>query len=108
MEKLVKNFEQAKHISSGFYKLLWERDIKCKYVLLRAISIIEFESVFVVPKSDYISPAFIDIYRLSIEEKKKARTETFHFSFVFMPDSKHINREKLVSDGFILRYTKKR
>lgn len=108
MEKLVKNFEQAKHISSEFHKLLWEKGIKCRYVLLRAITIIEFESIFVVPESDYISPAFIDIYRLSIEEKKQVRTETFHFSFVFMPDTKHINQEKLVSDGFILRYAKKR
>ncbi len=107
-EKWQKNLNKAKKLSADFTDILENKKIKCKHVLLRPKKITEFESIFIVPKIDYISPKFEEIYKLSISKKTKGNSDTFHFSYTFIPYSQNINREKLSSDGYILEYVKKR
>lgn len=106
IKELINNFEKAKKIGEEFYDFLWSKKIKCKYVLLRARNIAEFETIFIVPKNDYLSYDFLDIYQYSINKKAEINTDTFHFSFSFMPFSSHINTDKLSTDGFVLKYVK--
>ncbi len=107
LEKLKENLNKAKKLSSDFFDILKKKNISCKHVLLRPKQITEFESVFIVSKKDYISPKFEEIYKLSISKKTRVNSDTFHFSYIFIPYSQNINREKLSSDGYILEYVKK-
>ncbi len=106
-EKFNENLDKAKKISSKFYGILKDKGITCKHILLRPNKITEFESIFVVDKNDYVSPQFEDIYKLAILEKTQENSDTFHFTFIFIPYSENLNRDKLSTDGYILEYVKK-
>lgn len=106
-EKLNENLEKAMNLSSRFSDILQEKKIKCLHILLRPKKITEFESIFVIDEKNYISSQFDEIYRLAISKKTKINSDTFHFSYIFIPYSKNLNREKLKSDGYILEYVKK-
>ncbi len=106
-EKLNENLGKAMEISSKFFNTLKSKEIKCRLVLLKPKKITEFESIFIVDKRDYISPQFEDVYRLAISEKTKINSDTFHFSYIFIPYSESLNREQLLSDGYVLEYVKK-
>lgn len=106
-EKFNENLDKAMALSSTFSNTLSGKNIKCKLVLLRPETITEFESIFIIDEKDYISPQFEEIYRLAISEKTKINSDTFHFSYIFIPYSESLNRDKLSSDGYVLEYVKK-
>lgn len=104
---LNENLKKAMKLSSSFSEVLKEKNIKCKLTLLKPKQITEFESIFVIDEEDYISPQFDEIYRLTISEKAKVNNDTFHFSYIFIPDTENLNREKLSSNGYVFEYIKK-
>ncbi len=106
-EKLNENLSKAMKLSASFSDILKSKNIKYIHVLLRPKQITEFESVFVIDKEDYISPQFEEIYKLAIEKKVHVNSDTFHFSYTFIPYSESLNRNKLSSDGYVLEYVKK-
>jgi|ETNmetMinimDraft_35_1059890.scaffolds.fasta_scaffold129100_1 hypothetical protein len=101
---LTENLDKAMTLSSGFSEKLKEKNIKCKLTLLKPKQITEFESLFVIDEEDYISAEFDEAYRLTISEKEIVNNETFHFSYIFIPDSEDLNREKLTSNGYVFEY----
>ncbi|MGR3179304.1 MAG: hypothetical protein ACUZ8E_14735 [Candidatus Anammoxibacter sp.] len=104
IEKLVVNLNTAKQLCEKLSKLLLEKRIKFSTVFLKVKTITEFEAILIVPEKDFISDSFKSIYDLFVKNKQTTDNDTFDFSFNFMPHSKHINREKLSSDGYTLRY----
>ncbi len=104
-EKFEKNLQQAKEITADFFALIMaEHKIKCKFAKLRANRITDFDAIIVVSQSDFISDEFKKIYSLARKKKEEVNTNTFQISFTFMPETKNIDENKLLSDGFILRY----
>lgn len=101
---LNENLNKAMKLSSRFSDMLNEKNIKCKLTLLKPKQITEFESLFVIDAKDYTSPEFEEAYRLTITEKEKANNNTFHFSYIFIPYSKNLSREKLSSNGYVFEY----
>lgn len=106
-EKLNENLEKAMKLSENFSDVLKSKNVKFMRILLRPKQITEFEAVFIIDKTDYISPRFEEIYKLAISEKTKANSETFHFSYIFIPYAESLDRDKLSSDGYVLEYVKK-
>ncbi len=104
---LNENLNKAMELTSSFSDILKEKNIKCKLTLLKPKQITEFESIFVIAEEDYISSQFEEIYRLTISEKTRVNNDTFHFSYIFIPDSENLNREKLSSNGYVFEYIKK-
>ncbi len=104
---LNENLNKAMELTSSFSDILKEKNIKCKLTLLKPKQITEFESIFVIAEEDYISSEFEEIYRLTISEKTRVNNDTFHFSYIFIPDSENLNREKLSSNGYVFEYIKK-
>lgn len=94
----------AKRISEGLFKILLSHGIECKCMFLKINGANDFESLYIAPCNDYISPQFREIYKLFLLEEEKVNKDSFHYSFSIMPDSDHINRNALSSDGYILRY----
>lgn len=104
-EKFEKNLQQAKEITVSFFTLiLTGYKIKCSFAKLRANRITDFDAIIVVKQSDFISSEFKKIYALARKRKEEVNTDTFQISFTFMPETKNIDENKLLSDGFILRY----
>lgn len=107
-ERILKeNLDKAMNLCESFSNTLQVKNVKFIRLLLRPKQITEFEAVFIIDKEDYISPRFEEIYKLAISEKTKANSETFHFSYIFIPDTESLDRDKLSSDGYVLEYVKK-
>lgn len=101
---LEENLNRAMELSSSFSETLKEKNIKCKLTLLKPKQITEFESLFVIDEEDYISAEFEEAYRLTISKKAEVNNDTFHFSYIFIPDSENLDRKKLSSNGYVFEY----
>ena len=104
MEKFSNNIELAQSISEEFFRMLDNKGIKCKFVTLRPKSIFDFDSIFLVSESDFVSPDFEEIYTLAREKCSSVNSDTFNLSFSFIPYSKNVNKNRLLSDGYVLTY----
>ena len=106
-EKFSKNLALAKKVSEELFESLKKENYNCKYVLLKALNVTNFENLFIIKKSDFISDRFREVYRQSREKKAKINNQTFNLSFSFMPYSEKINENRLLTDGYILKYAEK-
>lgn len=107
IEKFSKNIDLAKKVSEEFFEALKKENYSCKYVMLKALNVTNFENIFIIKKSDFISDRFREVYRQSREKKAKINNQTFNLSFSFMPYSEKINEKRLRTDGYILKYAEK-
>ncbi len=106
IEKFIQNLNLAQKFCEELTISLIEKQVTFYRVWLRVKTKTEFESIFVVSEDDFVSEDFNGIYDLFIEKEQSINSDTFDFSFSFMPDSKNINEEKLSADGFTFRYGK--
>ena len=107
-EKLQNNINKAAECSEYLLKTLQKSyKIKPSDLYLKYTSPTKLEALFVVPKKSFISDDFSEVYKFCREYKSSINDDTFHLSFIFMPSSRHINRELIVCDGFSLKYDKK-
>ena len=106
-EKFRQNLKQAQVKGSELFKKLSQQKIKIKELLLNPRAITDFSILFVVDKNDFLSEKINRAYKISIQEKQELNKDTFQVEFTFMPYTPSLNRDKLISDGFILEYVKK-
>ncbi len=106
LDTFSSNLAQAKKVCEEFFDTLWNSNIRCKFVLLRALTITHFDAVFVVPKEKFLSPDFISIYKMARNKKTAVNTTTFQFFFSFMPLTDTLNEERMLNEGYIMRYGK--
>ena len=100
----IENLASAKKLCENIYIHLKENNINCKKVLLRPFSITTFDSLFIVPKKDYISSDFIAFYKYAQTIKNEHNKELFYFDVAFMPYSNKIDNVRISSDGYTLSY----
>jgi hypothetical protein len=106
LETFSKNLEQAKNVCEEFFETLADKEVQCKFVSLRALTITHFDAVFVVAKEKFVSLDFDKIYRRAREKKCEVNTKTFQISFSFMPHTDSLNEGRMLTDGYIMRYGK--
>lgn len=107
LESFSKNLKRAKQVCEEFFLTLEKSDVGCAFVSLRAMTISHFDAIFVVPKHKFIALDFDTIYRIAREKKKEVTTDTFNFSFSFMPLTDTLNEGRMLTDGYIMKYAKK-
>ena len=103
-EKFSKNLELAKNISEKFLQQFKQNNVRCILVYLKVVDIINFENLFLINKSDYLSDNFRNIYKIAFDTKSTVSTDTFFLNFSFMPYSSHLDETHLRTDGYILKY----
>lgn len=106
LDTFSSNLDHAKAVCEEFFDTLWNSNIRCKFVLLRALAITQFDAVFIVPKEKFLSSDFINVYKMARKKKTAVNTTIFQFSFSFMPLTDSLNEECMLNDGYILRYGK--
>lgn len=106
-EKFINNLKKAQDIGKEIFKFISSKNIKVEELRLRPKSLTDFYLLYIVQKEKYLSSSFSNIYKKSINEKSKHNSDTFNIDFNFLPHNSKINKEKLVSDGYFLRYAKK-
>ncbi|MDA3839430.1 MAG: hypothetical protein PF574_10675 [Candidatus Delongbacteria bacterium] len=102
-----KNLEVAQEKGELFYNFISKKKVKNIDLYLKAESVTDFCLLFLIDKKQYLSDKAKDIYKESIKEKLKLNSEKFHLEFTFMPITKTLNQEKIISEGFLLKYDKK-
>jgi hypothetical protein len=107
LESFSDSLKRAKKVCEEFFEKLEENGIKCSFVSLRAMTISHFDAVFVVPKKKFVALDFDAVYRMAREKKKEVTTNTFNFSFSFMPLTDSLNEGRMLTDGYIMKYAKK-
>lgn len=104
-EKFQSNITSAaENAEFVFSKLKKEYQVKSIELYLKADSPTKFEALYIVPKKDFASDDFLRVYNLCRTLKAEINDSTFHLSFTFMPNSRHLNRHLIVCDGFSLKY----
>jgi hypothetical protein len=105
---LFKTFEDnlsiAKKTCEQFFCEICKYGFKSLGVWLRSYSLTSFDAIFVIDKNDFVNDEFLSIYTLSQEVRKKVNNNSFNISLTFMPNSNHLNEDKLLADGYVLNY----
>ncbi|MGM0503934.1 MAG: hypothetical protein ACQESQ_04885 [Bacteroidota bacterium] len=108
LEKLENNLKNAQSIVEQVTEKIGQSGFKVYKSYLRISNIIKFDTVFDIAIDDFISNEFDEIYKFSRELKKEVNTETFNINFTFMPHNDNLNEKRIVSEGFIFTYDKRR
>ncbi len=103
-KRLEKNIISAQEVSSNFFNNMIETGNDLKFATLRVEALHKFEVIFFVSKKLFQSDSILELYKKAMELKKEVNTGKFFISFSFMPDHKDLNRERLISDGYIFVY----
>jgi hypothetical protein len=105
---LFKTFEDnlniAKQTCEKFLGEICKNGFKSLGVWLRSYSLTSFDAIFVIDKKDFVNEEFLAIYTLSQEIREKVNNNSFNISLTFMPNSNHLNEDKLLADGYVLNY----
>jgi len=100
------NLKRAQQTCEEFFAVLEKNGVKGFFVSLRAESVTIFDAVFVVPAQKFLTHDFDAVYKMAREKKKEIATTTFNLSFSFMPLTDSIDEERMLMDGYILKYGK--
>lgn len=105
IEKLESNLKKAQDLSIKLYEEIKSSGFNCSTVKLKIKDIYNFSSIFLIDEDDYCDDKFLKIYEKSIALKKDVNEgRTFDFTTIFTPESKNLEKEIMVADGYILSY----
>ena len=111
-QKIIKNLieenlDHSQKVCEEFCDLLKQNGFKCSFVTFRIIDPFNFDAIFAVSKESFLADNFNEAYRMAREMRKKITTKIFNFTFIFMPLTDSLDTEKLLSDGYIMKYEPK-
>jgi hypothetical protein len=101
------NLRKVQSLCVNFFYYLIKEKISCQRIYLRALSLNYFDAIFLIEKNDFMSPDFMKVNKNAVKEEKQIVKENFDFEFIFMPLTKHLNKQRLLTDGYILTYGQK-
>lgn len=100
--KFEVGLKKAKQVCELLYHTLTiSHGVKCKQIKLRGISDKRFEAIFIIPPKDYLNKQkFKQIHESAVKIYLDNQTESFDIKFGFMADSRKIDEDVFVLDGF--------
>ncbi|MCF8362348.1 MAG: hypothetical protein K9G70_06960 [Prolixibacteraceae bacterium] len=101
------NLKKAQQIGEDFLNKNKEKGAPFITTYLNLIAPNEFKLLFVVDAEYYYSEKIDDIYKESIYISKENNTEDFNIIMSFMPQKRNLNKNRLITDGFIMHYEQK-
>lgn len=87
-------------------KLQEEYNISIKAMHLKVKDITSFSALIAVDESTYLSEEMDNVYSMIGDYELELEEENFRMVFDFMGTEKPLNKNALLSDGYILRYKK--
>jgi len=90
-----------------FFSLKTLSKIDCKKIHLRVTSKQSFDAIVEIPFKNYISDGFNIAFNKSQEIANRLNNSKFFIEYTFMPSSRSINRDLLISDGYFQTYKPK-
>ena len=106
-EKFQQNLKIATSEGVSLFNILGEESINCKLCFLKAENPLSFEIVYLIDTKDYTEENLNKIYSTSRKKKKEINKETFYLNFSFIPDNGNLNEKRLITDGYVLQYSRK-
>lgn len=102
---LDKNIGRATTLSENIFHIAHEDyAVNIKKAILKIDTVYQYETLFLVDKSDYLSNKIKSVYQKSHSIKADFNCDEFYISFKFMPFSEDINSDCIHVDGFTLEY----
>lgn len=106
-DTIFANLKTAQEISETILESINQKDTFCRKAYLKIENIDSFNVILQVEPSVFYSDTIDLLYRKVIEVRNAKNNENFNISFSFMPASKSINEDRILSDGFIMTYETK-
>jgi len=104
-EALNQNCQKAEAFGEHFFHLLNEEMmIPCSNAFMRIKAEDYFELIFIVEPQKYSSKDFLKVYERSLMERGKINNDQFYLSVMFMPEVAHLDKTKIVRDGYFNYY----
>lgn len=111
-DKWVKEFslnvKLATSIAEELYSLGKEKELNLHSIHLKAHNLSSFEALFLVNEDSIKSDSFLEAYVISRYLRNKYKTDKFNLSFSFTADSQEIDISCLATDGFFIKYEKRK
>lgn len=102
---LEKNIGRATTLSENIFHIAHEDySVNIKKAILKIDNLYQYETLFLVEKSDYLSNKIKGVYQKSHSIKADFNSDDFYISFKFMPFSDDLNTDCIHVDGFTLEY----
>lgn len=100
------NVIKACELSEAFHLWLLSNNIKSEKTLMKIERIDSFETLFLIPSSDYMNDEKRKLlYQKAIELRKNNNTSTFNIEFIISPNNNDINLININSHGYFLTYS---
>ncbi len=106
-ETLDKNFKKAQKIVESLNKKIIDLKFDIYEAYLRIIDINRFDTIFAIKQDDYLLDEFDSVYDLSRNLEKKNNKNGFYIDIIFMPYTKNLNKDSLISNTYYFTYAKK-
>lgn len=104
-EILDRNVGRATTLSENIFHIAHkEHSVDIKKALLKIDTLHQYEALFLVEKSDYLSEKIKNVYLKSQTIKSDFNCDEFYITFKFMPYSDTLNQDCIHNDGFTLEY----
>jgi hypothetical protein len=105
LKKLSENLFQAQQLGNAFIHRLNKDGEICIGAHLKYMDIERYKIIFVINADIYYSFELMDpLYELAFSFEAENNSNDFSIEIAFMPQSEHLNNDRLVSDGFIFEY----
>ncbi len=105
-KRFANNLTNAQNLSADFIESMIEKGFDIKYAQLKFVTIESFKIILFISKKLYLSDKILELYNNLSSSFARINSEKFHMSFNIMPDDKKLNRERILSDGYIFTYGK--
>ena len=107
LEKRFKaNLNKAQKLSGDFIESMIDKGFDIKSAQLKFITIESFKIILFVSKKLYLSDKILELYNNLSSSFAGVNSEKFHMSLNIMPADNKLNRERILSDGYIFTYGK--
>lgn len=103
-----KNLETAVKIAEDLYKEVSDANISLKTVHLKSEGMSKFTALFIADGKDFESENFLKVHSISRKYRGTNQNKDIYISFLFAPYSEKLSQDCLDSDGYFLRYDKKK
>ena len=105
LNKLKENAERTTGATGKVFNFLHKKKFNPIAAYLRLNSWDSLDILITIPEKEFISEKLLTVYSFVSRLENELETDFYNITFSFADEEDDFDREHLVSDGFVLRYS---